>query len=257
MSDRTLWEIILTVLQSGALAVVIVNTIRLMLKEKTVFLPFMFVLAMVSFLLSDLYWIAYDLLKPDTRMPIACNEIGECAIILLLSAGLDSLIGDKKKIAGEIVFAFLFMGANIALWIAWSGEWFQDILFGIPYVYFLWVLIRGLRYRGCMTPKELLVASAACVFVLIMQIPLFVVKGNLFFLSEIIGFGMMFAVMAWLGVKSVRSKDFFVTASFFLWTELSMFLTPDFYYDLAMFANTISFFFMFNSMKKELANDIC
>ena len=82
-------------------------------------------------------------------------------------------------------------------------------------------------------------------------------KGNLFFLSEIIGFGMMFAVMAWLGVKSVRSKDFFVTASFFLWTELSMFLTPDFYYDLAMFANTISFFFMFNSMKKELANDIC
>ena len=113
MSDRTLWEIILTVLQSGALAVVIVNTIRLMLKEKTGFLPFMFVLAMVSYLLSDLYWIAYDLLKPDTRMPIACNEIGECAIILLLSAGLDSLIGDKKKIAGEIVFAFLFYDANL------------------------------------------------------------------------------------------------------------------------------------------------
>ena len=115
MSDQTLFGIITTILQTGALTVVIVSTIRLMLKEKTVFLPFMFVLAMASYLLSDLYWIAYDILKPDTRMPIACNEIGECAIILLLSAGLESLLVDKKKIAGEILFAFLFIGANIAL----------------------------------------------------------------------------------------------------------------------------------------------
>ena len=257
MSDQTLFGIITTILQTGALTVVIVSTIRLMLKEKTVFLPFMFVLAMASYLLSDLYWIAYDILKPDTRMPIACNEIGECAIILLLSAGLESLLVDKKKIAGEIVFAFLFIGANIALWIAWSGEWFQDILFGIPYIYFMWILIRGLRGRGCMTTKEFWIASVAGVFVLIVQIPLFVVKGNLFFLSEIIGFGMMFAIMAWLGVKSFRSKDCFVTATFFLWTELSMFLTPDIYYNLAMLANTISCFFMFFSMKKEIANDLC
>ena len=140
MSDMTLLGILATVLQSGALAVVIVSTIKLMINKNATFLPFMFVLAMSSYFLSNLYWIAYDLLKPDTRMPIASNEIGECAMILLLSAGLDALLDGKQKKVGEVLFAFLFIGANIVLWIAWSGEWFQDILFGIPYVYFMWIL---------------------------------------------------------------------------------------------------------------------
>ena len=65
MSDMTLLGILATVLQSGALAVVIVSTIKLMINKNATFLPFMFVLAMSSYFLSNLYWIAYDLLKPD------------------------------------------------------------------------------------------------------------------------------------------------------------------------------------------------
>lgn len=256
MSDMTLLGILATVLQSGALAVVIVSTIKLMINKNATFLPFMFVLAMSSYFLSNLYWIAYDLLKPDTRMPIASNEIGECAMILLLSAGLDALLDGKQKKVGEVLFAFLFIGANIVLWIAWSGEWFQDILFGIPYVYFMWILIRGLRSRGVLTLKELLFVSIACISVLIMQIPLLVVKGNLFELTEVVCFVVMFAVITWLGIKSFRCKDFFLASTFFLWTELSMFLSLDVYYNVAMAANTIACFFMFLSMKKELANDL-
>ena len=132
MSGLTFFGIITTVVQSIVLVVIIAKTVRLMDNGKNVFLPFFFMLAMMSFLLSDLYWIAYDVLKPDTRMPIAANEIGECAMILLLSAGLDVVLNDKRKIPAEIVFTFLFIGANIVLWIAWSGEWLQDILFRIP-----------------------------------------------------------------------------------------------------------------------------
>lgn len=257
MSDQIFFGIVATVLQSAALVVVIADAIRLMNNKKNVLLPFLFVLAMASYLLSNLYWIAYDTLMPDTRMPIACNEIGECAVILLLSAGLETLLKDKKKIVGEILFAFLFIGANIALWIAWSGEWFQDILFGIPYVYFLWILIHGLRNRVCLKSKEALVASIASIFVLIMQIPLLVTNGNLFVFSEIMCFAAMFAVMAWLGIKSFRCKDFFVASTFFLWTELSMFLSPDVYYNMAMVANTIACFFMYVSMKQELRYGLC
>ena len=66
-------------------------------------------------------------------------------MILFLSTGLEKVLRDEKRIAGEIIFSFFFIGANIALWIFWSGEWVQDILFGIPYVYFLWLLIRGIK----------------------------------------------------------------------------------------------------------------
>lgn len=224
---------------------------------KNEFLPFFFVLAMFSYLLSNLYWIAYDVLKPDTRMPIAANEIGECAMILLLSAGLDVVLKDKKKIFGEVVFAILFIGANIALWIAWSLEWLQDVVFGIPYIYFLWLLIRGIRSRGVLARKELWFASVMGVSVLVLQIPLLCAKVFLLESIKVVCFAVMFALMAWLGVKSFRSKDYFMTLTFFLWTELSMFLSSGFCYDVAFGANIIVLPMMFTSMKKELADDLC
>jgi len=257
MSGLTLFGIITTIVQSIVLVVIIAKTVRLMDNGKNVFLPFFFMLAMTSFLLSNMYWIAYDVLKPDTRMPIAANEIGECAMILLLSAGLDVVLKDKKKIFGEIVFAILFIGVNIALWIAWSGEWLQDVLFGIPYIYFLWLLIRGMRSRGVLARKELWLAAVMGVSVLILQIPLLYVKGFLFESIKVAFFVVMFALMAWFGVKSFRSKDYFMTLTFFLWTELSMFLTSGVYYYLAFSSNVLVLPLMYVSMKKELANDLC
>ena len=248
-------DVISTVIQSCILIGVIAKTTRLLIEVKTNFLPFFFALAMVSYLLSNLYWIIYDFLKPDTRMPMACNEIGECAMILLLCAGLENELKDKKKITKEIAFAVFFMGANIALWIAWSGEWFQDIFFGMPYVYLFWLLIRGLRSRCSMTSKELWLAAVTSLAVLAMQIPLLMVKGALMEPAKAVCFAVMFALMAWLGIKSVRDRDFFVSSTFFLWTELSMFLSPDIYYYIAYFANTVALIFMFASMKRELVAD--
>lgn len=257
MSVLTLLDVITTILQSIVLVAVIVKTVRLMADRKNTFLPFFFILAMASYLLSNLYWIAYDFLKPDTRMPIASNEIGECAMILLLSAGLESLLKDKKRILGEIVFAFLFIGANIALWIVWSGEWFQDVLFGIPYIYFLWILIRGIRSREVMARRELLLAAVMSISVLILQIPLLCEKGFLYEFVNVVCFVVMFTLMVLLGIKSFRSKDFFVTSTFFLWTELAMFLSSVPYYNLAFGVNIIVLPMMFTSMKRELADDLC
>lgn len=256
MSNFTRLDIVSTVVQVVVLVVVVAKSNRLMKNGGNVLFPFFFVLAMLSYLLSDVYWIAYDFLKPDTRMPMACNEIGECAMILLLCAGLETELRDKKIIPREISFAVFFMGANIALWIAWTGEWFQDILFGIPYVYFFWLLIRGLRSRCSMTSKELWLAAVTGMVVLAMQIPLLMVKGVLVEPTKAACFVVMLALMVWLGFKSFRRKDFFVSATFFLWTELSMFLSPDIYYYIAYFANTVALMFIYVSMKRELDADV-
>ena len=258
MSDLTLVGIITTILQSVVLIVIVMKTAGLMKNEKKVFFPFFFCLAMVSYFLSNLYWIAYDLLNPDTRMPIASNEIAECAVILLLSAGLDSVLKDKKDILGEIIFAFLFVSVNIALWILWSEEWFQDILFGIPYFYFFWLIVRGLRSRKSLSGKELWIASIMSISFLAIQFVLYAEKENMNEYFKTVCYIDMFALIIWLCIKSFRSKDIFIATTYFVWTEFSMFLSPDFYYNLSLLANTIAFPLMYISMKKELAaNDIC
>ena len=255
MSDFANIEVLSTVLQVVVLVVVIAKTNRLIINEKSFFLPFFFALAMASFFLSDVYWFVYDVLKPDTRMPIAANEFGECAMILLLSAGLETLLTDKKKVAGEIVYAVLYTAANIALWIVWTGEWLQDILFGIPYAYFLWVLIRGMRTREMMGRKELFMALAVSIFVLINLSAVCFVDGIVREFVVQLCYVTMFTMMVWLGVKSFRRMDFFVTSTFFLWTNLAMFATPVPYYYVSFIGNTVALPLMLLSMKKELLTD--
>lgn len=255
MGYLTRLDIITTIIQSIILVVIIAKTIKLVIGSRTCILPFFFALALGSNLLSNFYWIAYDLLEPGMRMPMACNEIVESAIILLLCAALETILKDKRTVASEIVFATLFIGTNIAFWIAWSGEWFQDILFGIPYIYFFWLLIRGLISRSSLSRKEMWQAIAASFMVLAMQIPLLIIKGFVFEFTKMACLVVMVTLTIWLGVKSFRHKDFFLATTFFLWTELAMFLGFDFYYYLFFFANTIALIIMYSSMKKELASD--
>ena len=65
----------------------------------------------------------------------------------------------------------------------------------------------------------------------------------------------MFALTVWLDVVCSRRKDFFLASTLYLWTELAMFLSPDFYYDLFVFANTVAMIMMYPLVKKELATD--
>ncbi|MBR6855733.1 MAG: hypothetical protein IKN03_10165 [Fibrobacter sp.] len=250
MGYLTRLDILTNIIQSIILIVIIAKTIKLTIETKASLLPFFFALALSGTLLSNFYWFAYDILKPDTRMPMACNEIGENATILLLCAGLDTILKDKRKVASEIVFAIFFIGANIALWILWTGEWFQDILFGIPYIYFFWLLIRGLKSSEILSRKEMWVAAAVGIIILAMQIPLYFTKGEVF---NFICFMVMFALTVWLGIVNFRRKDFFLATTFFMWTELAMFLNSDFYYDLFVFASTVAIIIMYSSLKKELA----
>ena len=67
-------DIITNIIQSIILIVIIAKTIKLTIETKASLLPFFFALALSGTLLSNFYWFAYDILKPDTRMPMACNE---------------------------------------------------------------------------------------------------------------------------------------------------------------------------------------
>ena len=73
---------------TAILLLVFLGTFRLLELEKRDARTVLFAFAVASVLLSNLYWLAYDILRPGTRMPFAANEIGEWALFLLLGAAV-------------------------------------------------------------------------------------------------------------------------------------------------------------------------
>lgn len=250
MSDSTLMGVILTIVQVVILVAVILPTGRSMLRRNTTLISVFFCFAMGCYLFSNLYWVAYDCLRPDTRMPFAVNEFAECAMILFLSAGLEKTLREKTKIAWEIIFSFLFIGANIALWILWSGEWVQDIVFGIPYIYFLWLVIRGIRSRGILPKPDRIGIGLLTILVLVLNfVALYSEKMDEVTVIPIAI--LTFAGLIWLMIRSIVNKDVFITFAFFLFSVLAMYSFDEPLYNVALVANTVSIPLMYLSLKKE------
>ncbi|MBO4864144.1 MAG: hypothetical protein J5517_07250 [Eubacterium sp.] len=139
----------------------------------TVFLVFVLSL----WLFTDLYWVIYDFMRPDTRMPFAVNEIGEAAIFLLLSALLGSAVYiqptfARKQIAGTTLFSI----CNAALWIAWSGEWLQDIMIGATFAYFLCMIVCALKCQQSLTKYEWIGLGIVCLLLVLAQAGTFFVS---------------------------------------------------------------------------------
>ena len=115
-------EVVFNLIQTAVLLLVFLGTLRLLGSGMREVRTVLFAFAVASVLLSNLYWLAYDILRPGTRMPFAANEIGEWALFLLLGAALNTQ-SERMNAKREMLFAALFTAANAALWIAWSGEW--------------------------------------------------------------------------------------------------------------------------------------
>ena len=254
MSDSTLIGVILTIVQVAVLVSVILPSARAMLHGKATLISVFFCFAMGCYLFSDLYWVAYDCLRPDTRMPFAVNEFSECAMILFLSEGLEKVLRDEKRIAGEIIFSFFFIGANIALWILWSGEWVQDILFGIPYVYFLWLLIRGIKSRDLLPKIER--AGIVLLNFLILALEFVALYSEKMDKTMNIPIAILtFGGLAWLLIRSIKTKDVFLAFTFFFSSIMAMYSFADLFYNLATAANTVALPLMYFSIKKERDKD--
>ena len=113
-----------------------------------------FSFALLSMLASDIYWIAYFFISPDVRMPFAVNEIGEAAFFLLLASCIKILLREREQKAHlEMLLAAVFTVAEIALWIIWTGEWLEDILGGLPILYFFCLVVKLIKSAGTFTSR--------------------------------------------------------------------------------------------------------
>ena len=137
-----------------------------------VFLAFCYAL----WLFCDLYWVIYDLTRPDVRMPFAANEFGEAATLLMAAATVSSAAGlSVRRIRFITVGALIFSCLNVALWIAWNGEWVQDIFFGAAFAWFLCTVADALYENNALAIRDWVVLGVICGAVLICQLLTFIV----------------------------------------------------------------------------------
>lgn len=148
--------------QIGVLSALLALSARLVRESgralAAVFLAFIFSL----WLLTDLYWVIYDIMRPDARMPFAANEIGEAAVFLLEAAMLASLRRGNGPARGPVIGALIFAACNVALWVGWSGEWADDLIIGATYGCFLTQLAVALDAEGLLRRGEGIAVAAGC-----------------------------------------------------------------------------------------------
>ncbi len=128
-------------------------------------------------LMGDLYWIVYDLMRPESRMPFAANEIGEAALFLMMAATINSvMVGITRPPIAYTIGAVLFSIGNTALWIAWSGEWMQDILIGMVFTWLLYSIVRALADLRVLSRWQWIFLCILCIGLIAGQSLLFFVE---------------------------------------------------------------------------------
>ena len=148
-------EFAANLVEEAVLLINVFRTIRLIGSGKRSMACVFYLFALISLAISNAYWLIYEILRPETRMPMAANEFGETAFFLLLASMLGNIFPrDGRLLLRERVGTTLFGAASIGLWIVWSGEWFQDIFFGFFFCFFLMMVVRTARQSGACSRKE-------------------------------------------------------------------------------------------------------
>ena len=165
-----------------------------------------FLFAMVAMLINITYWIAYDFIRPGTRMPLAANEIGEAAAFLLLASALSTAVpSDGMRRTKEMIGTVVFAAANVALWIGWSGEWIQDILAGVVLGYLLCVVVRSALQTDAFSRKEWIAILAGSALLIAAQAGTFFAPAPMDRILDLLGYCLLFAGLIWFMVKSFLS----------------------------------------------------
>ena len=162
--------------------------------------------ALTCFLLSDLYWIAWTVLEPDARLPFAVNEIGEIAVFLLLAAAMRTQITDMPRFTGaRTLLPALFTACNVGLWIAWSGEWIQDIVTGLALGYYLVIVVRLMVQDNALSGKAWIGLGALSTLLVLLQALTFFTPDATAAALDALCYGLMSIGILWLLVRCYRA----------------------------------------------------
>ena len=248
----------MNILQILVLFPVVYLSAKIAAKSSAPFFYALFTFSMLSLALEDLYWIAFDILRPDSKMPFAADEIAGSAVVLLLASASGELLSDstKRRIGlRELLFSALFTAANMTLWYAWSGEWFQDFVFGLPYVYLLYTLTRGIKSTGVFDKRSSLFAPAVSSLVILLHFGVLFTAPPVSGLLDAVNYVLMFASCIALFVKAAgdvrqeREGAVFSAFLMFFWSRIVIYMCTGTIYNMALFVNILTLPLMFFAVR--------
>ena len=176
--------------------IVLIRTLRLIGTGVRSMMVVFFLFAMITFLVNNTYWIAYDL----------ADELGEAAFMLLFASALGNAIPPNEvPFKKQAVAAILFSAASVALWNGWSGEWVQNIVGGIAYCYFLCVILRCAKQIGAYSRREWIAMAWAFTATIVLQAACFHIPASVRVFTEIAAYILMFTMLVWLMVKAIAA----------------------------------------------------
>ena len=248
------------ILQFAVLLVVCALSIRFVLYKCRSLQVVFFTFAIASALLSNIYWVTYDILIPDKRMPFAANEIAEWATLLLYGSSLMSASGIRTASAKLHMFlSALLVAANTVLWIAWSGEWIQDILTGLSMGYFFCCLVYVLKHTEALNRAEWTLTAFACCGAPAVQAVSFFVPGETVAVLDIISFSLIFSCILYFFIRMVamyirkaeQDRRHYISFLAYSLSQLTMYMSSDSFYTIALISFTLCFPLMFYTIIKE------
>ena len=184
--------------------VIIIRNARLIGKNSRSITAAFFTLSACSMLLSYIYWLAYEILRPGIRMPFAANEVGEMAINLLLASVLVTVFGmNKISSYKEAIFGIAFQIACILLWIGWSGEWVQDILSGLILCYLVFMTVKALIISGAFNRREWQFQGISLGLLAILQGMTFLLEGKTKATLDVICYVVIFIICIFYTLKTI------------------------------------------------------
>ena len=252
---------LLTALHALACVYVIWRGIKLLSRYRDNRTVIFFLFAVACILMSDLYWIAYDLLQPEARMPFAANEICEGASFLLLAACLTTVFfgrfGEVEKV--EIGTA-AFAAANIILWIVWSGEWVQDILIGIAFGFLLCRTAACLKLCGALQRREWIILASLSGLLILLEVTALFVPESASPLLDTLCSVLLLAGFAFFAAKTLRAirsggqeeQALTFSAAAFAWCLVTMYSTEGRWYLAALLCAVGMMLLMLLAVEKEV-----
>ena len=249
-------EVILNLFQIVALAAALFAALRMLGTAKRSTRLIFFCFAVACFLFSDFYWLVYGLLRPDTRMPFAANEVCEWAVFLLLGASLNAKpAAGRDSARWEMLGAALFTAANTALWIAWSGEWMQDLFTGLCFGWYLCCLAARLKRDGVFSRPEWLLAGLACLLLIAAQTATFFVPETAAASLDLFCCALLSAGALFLLVKTGRAmkngRPVCPAFAALAWTMTAMYMSEGAFYLAAVLLCTLCILLMLLAIRKE------
>lgn len=242
MITETLVSIILVSVMIIMLATLIPFGIGLIRTSKgnitAVFLVFYYTILLFVLL----FWLIYDIMLPDARMPFAANEIGEFTMFFMQAAIINSLFESRPESKLLLVGSIFFTAVNVVLWWSWSGEWIQDIITGVAFAWVMYSIARALWGTRTLSKRAWVTISVMALMCVLCQALTFFVGETAGAVLETVGYGFVSAGIVFFAlqiyrtaVKEKSSRSFLIlVVALTIWIIMGEYMSAGIWYNSFM-----------------------